>query len=253
MVWDWGLLFIAAFFAGALNAVAGGGSFLTLPALVVAGVPPVAANATGTFSLLPGYIASAWALRQEIKELKGPSLALLMGVSVVGGSLGAALLLWTPERVFDGLIPWLLLAATALFMLAPYLVSAKKSGNASTTATALVVLAVAIYGGYFNGGLGILLLAAFGMVGISNLHIANGLKNVVSALLTAIAVIIYIAGGLIYWPQALWMMIAATLGGYFGARASRHVPTHYLRWGIVVIGLLMTLYFFMRQIGRAHV
>ncbi|HCP78974.1 MAG TPA: hypothetical protein DIU11_14975, partial [Pusillimonas sp.] len=123
MIWEWGLLFVAAFFAGALNSVAGGGSFLTLPALVLAGVPPVAANATGTLALLPGYLAGAWALRHEVKSVRHVSIKLLAIASVVGGVIGALLLLWTPSAVFDVLIPWLLLAATALFMLAPRLVS----------------------------------------------------------------------------------------------------------------------------------
>ncbi|MAO50587.1 MAG: hypothetical protein CML16_06885 [Pusillimonas sp.] len=247
MIWEWGLLFVAAFFAGALNSVAGGGSFLTLPALVLAGVPPVAANATGTLALLPGYLAGAWALRHEVKSVRHVSIKLLAIASVVGGVIGALLLLWTPSAVFDVLIPWLLLAATALFMLAPRLVSKRRAGPVGPAATSLAILAVAVYGGYFNGGLGILLLAVFGVLGVGSLHVANCLKNVVSALLTAIAVIIYIVGGLIYWPQALWMMVAGTLGGYAGARASRLVPVLYLRWGIIVIGLLMTAFFFMRD------
>lgn len=246
MIWEWSLLFIAAFFAGSLNAVAGGGSFLTLPVLVLANVPPIAANATGTLALLPGYIASAWALRKEIKNLKNVSLSVLIITSLIGGVIGAGLLLWTPASVFDALIPWLLLAASLLFILSPRLRYKNKSAIVRPQLAALAVLAVAIYGGYFNGGLGILLLAVFSVLNVGDLHVANGLKNLISALLTAIAVIVYIAGGLIYWPQALWMMVAATLGGYIGARASRHIPILYLRWSIITIGLLMTLFFFIR-------
>lgn len=246
MIWEWSLLFIAAFFAGSLNAVAGGGSFLTLPVLVLANVPPIAANATGTLALLPGYIASAWALRKEIKNLKNVSLSVLIITSLIGGVIGAGLLLWTPATVFDALIPWLLLAASLLFILSPRLRYKNKSAIVRPQLAALAVLAVAIYGGYFNGGLGILLLAVFSVLNVGDLHVANGLKNLISALLTVIAVIVYIAGGLIYWPQALWMMVAATLGGYIGARASRHIPILYLRWSIITIGLLMTLFFFIR-------
>lgn len=240
------ILFAAAFAAGALNAVAGGGSFLTLPALVFVGVPPIAANATGTMALLPGYLASAWALRRDIASLKGMSIGLLVGVSLLGGTIGALLLLTTPASVFDVLIPWLLLAATVVFALGPRLMPAGTARLAPAWAMAVVILAVAIYGGYFNGGLGILLLAAFGMLGVGSLHAANGLKNLVSALLTAIAVVVYVGGGLIYWPQALWMMVAATLGGYVGARASRRLPARHLRWGIVATGCLMSLAFFAR-------
>lgn len=246
MLTDASILFVAAFLAGALNAVAGGGSFLTLPALVFAGVPPLAANATGTLALLPGYLSGAWALRDDMEKLRGFSLPILSIASLIGGTLGALLLLWTPAPVFDIVIPWLLLAATLLFALAPGFITAQSTSRASKRLVIAVVLAVAIYGGYFNGGLGILLLAAFGALGVGNINAANGLKNLVSALLTAIAVLVYIAGGLIYWPEAVWMMVGATSGGYAGARASRRVPVKYLRWCIVAAGAVMSLVFFVR-------
>lgn len=244
MIVDAILLFVAAFAAGALNAVAGGGSFLTLPALVVVGLPGVAANATGTLALLPGYLSGAWALRHEIKPMQGLGIRSLIGISLVGGALGAILLLWTSNEMFGRIVPWLLLVATLLFALGPRLTRMAGAAAVPPMAVLMVIFAVTIYGGYFNGGLGILLLAAFGLLGQSNLHAANGLKNLISALLTAIASVLYISGGLIHWPQAIWMMVAATLGGYAGARLSRHVPVRYLRWGIVVVGLAMTAAFF---------
>ena len=225
------LLLTAAFVAGALNAVAGGGSFLTLPALVFTGVPPVAANATGTVALLPGYIAGAWGFREDTAPPPGLSMRLLVGLSLIGGAAGAALLLLTPDATFRRVVPWLLLAG----------------GQPSTAKATAGVLAVAAYGGYFNGGLGILLLALFGLLGQTNLNAMNGLKNWVSALLTAIAVAIYSAGGLVLWPQALLMMVAATLGGYGGARVARRIPAPMLRWGIVATGLVMAGLFFWRQ------
>lgn len=241
---DASLMFVAAFFAGALNAVAGGGSFLTLPALVVVGLPAVAANATGTFALLPGYLSGALALRHEIRPMPGLSLRALIGMSLLGGALGAMLLLWTSDEVFRHIVPWLLLVATLLFALGPKLTRQAGASHASPMLVLSAIFVVTVYGGYFNGGLGILLLAAFGLLGQSNLHAANGLKNLISALLTAIASLLYIAGGLVYWPQALWMMLAATLGGYVGARLSRHVPVRYLRWGIVAVGMAMSAAFF---------
>ena len=246
-MFDTTLLLVAAFVAGALNSVAGGGSFLTLPALVFVGVPPVVANATGTVALLPGYIAGAWGFREDTEPPPGLSMLRLVVLSLVGGAAGAALLLVTSNDVFAVVIPWLLLAATLLFALGPKLREWTAGGAPSTAKATVGVLLVAAYGGYFNGGLGILLLALFGLLGQTKLNAMNGLKNWVSALLTAIAVVIYAAGGLVLWPQALLMMVAATAGGYAGARVARRIPAPWLRGGIVLTGLLMTAVFFYRQ------
>ena len=241
------LLLTAAFVAGALNAVAGGGSFLTLPALVITGVPPVVANATGTVALMPGYLAGAWGFREDTAPPPGLSMRLLVALSLAGGAAGAALLLVTPEATFRRVVPWLLLAATALFAFGPWLRQRLAGGAPSRFKAVAGLLAVAVYGGYFNGGLGILLLALFGLLGQTNLHAMNGLKNGVSALLTAIAVAIYAAGGVVQWPQALMMMLAATAGGYGGARVARRIPAQWLRGGIVATGLVMAGLFFWRQ------
>lgn len=245
------LLLIAAFTAGALNAVAGGGSFLTLPALVFTGVPPVIANATGTVALLPGYMAGAWGFKDDMAPPPGLSMTQVVVLSLIGGSAGAALLLFTPDATFRKVVPWLLLAATAMFAFGPQLrawASGKNAEHAapSVTKAAIGMLIVAIYGGYFNGGLGILLLALFGLLGQTQLNAMNGMKNLVSALLTAIAVVIYAVGGIVQWQQALIMMVAATLGGYLGARVARKIPAHILRWGIVATGLVMAGLFFMK-------
>lgn len=250
-MWDIALLMAAAFVAGALNAVAGGGSFLTLPALVFTGVPPVAANATGTVALLPGYMAGAWGFRQDMEPPPGLGMRGVIVLSLIGGSLGAALLLVTPDHLFRKVVPWLLLAATAMFAFGPQLrawASGKNADHAATSAAkaAAGMLIVAIYGGYFNGGLGILLLALFGLLGQTSLNAMNGMKNLVSALLTAIAVVIYAVGGIVEWKLALLMMVAATLGGYLGARTARRIAPHVLRWGIVVTGLVMAGLFFAR-------
>ncbi len=241
------LLLTAAFVAGALNAVAGGGSFLTLPALVFTGMPPVVANATGTVALLPGYLAGAWGFREDTAPPPGLSMRLLVALSLAGGAAGAALLLVTPEATFRRVVPWLLLAATALFAFGRWLRQRLAGGVPSTPKAVAGVLAVAAYGGYFNGGLGILLLALFGLLGQTNLHAMNGLKNWVSALLTAMAVAIYAAGGVVLWPQALVMMLAATAGGYGGARVARRIPAQWLRGGIVATGLVMAALFFWRR------
>ena len=236
------LLLLAAFVAGALNAVAGGGSFLTLPALVFTGVPPVA--------LLPGYAAGAWGFREDMQAPPGLTMRQSIGLSLLGGGLGAGLLLVTSNAVFQKIVPWLLLVATALFAFGPQLrawAAGQQQGQApSATKAALGMLVVAVYGGYFNGGLGILCLALFGLLGQTQLHAMNGMKNLVSALLTAIAVGVYAAGGIVQWPQAVLMMVAATAGGYGGARLARKLPAPLLRWGIVATGLVMTLLFFLK-------
>ncbi|HQQ70752.1 MAG TPA: sulfite exporter TauE/SafE family protein [Alicycliphilus sp.] len=248
-MFDTALLLAAAFVAGALNAVAGGGSFLTLPALVFTGVPPVVANATGTVALLPGYVAGAWGFREDMAPPPGLSRRAVVLLSLAGGSAGAALLLVTPDATFRRVVPWLLLAATALFAFGPQLRQWAGSGQhgASAAKAGWGLLAVAGYGGYFNGGLGILLLALFGLLGQTQLNAMNGMKNLVSALLTAISVLIYAAGGIVQWQQALVMMVAATLGGYGGARVARKLPAPVLRWGIVATGLVMAGLFFWKQ------
>ncbi len=241
------VLLTAAFVAGALNAVAGGGSFLTLPALVFVGVPPVVANATGTVALLPGYAAGAWGFREDTQAPPGLSMVRLVVLSLIGGALGAGLLLVTSNDTFSIVVPWLLLVATVLFALGPKLREWTAGGKPSTAKATAGVLVVAAYGGYFNGGLGILLLALFGLLGQTQLNAMNGLKNLVSALLTAIAVAVYAAGGVVDWRYALLMMVAATAGGYIGARVARRIPALWLRWGIVATGLVMTGIFFWRQ------
>ena len=231
------LLAGAAFLAGGLNALAGGGSFLTLPAAIRAGVPPVAANATGTAALLPGYLSAAWASRRDLLAPAGLGLPSLLGLALLGGSAGAALLLLTPDRLFAGIAPLLLLAATLLFALQPHLQRAPAA--AAPAVAAAVILAVCVYGGYFNGGLGILLLAALSLLGLRELHRANALKNLVSGVLTAIAVVLYAAGEALHWGPALWMMLFATAGGYAGAHWARRIPPARLRAFIVLTGLVM--------------
>jgi uncharacterized membrane protein YfcA len=241
------LLLTAAFLAGALNAVAGGGSFLTFPALVFAGLPPVAANATGTVALLPGYVSAALGFREDIRALPGLSLAGLVSISLLGGATGAGLLLLTPNDTFAAIVPWLLLVATAAFAFGPtFLALRRHRAAAGLLVTTGSVLAVAVYGGYFNGGLGIMLLALFGLLGMADLNAANGLKNLVSAILTTIAVAVYAWGGAVFWGEALVMMLSATADGYLGARGARRMPACYLRYGIIAIGLVMAAIFFGR-------
>jgi len=241
------LLLAAAFLAGAMNAVAGGGSFLTLPALIYAGVPPVAANATGTVALLPGYASGVYGYRHDLEPVGGVGLVTLSVVSLTGGLIGAALLLVTPDSVFRSIVPWLLLVATALFAFGGMLAARLRAvGLHGTGAMLATLFAVSVYGGYFNGGLGILLLAQLSLFGMTNLNAMNVLKNLFSAVLTAIAVAAYAVGGAVEWSYAALMTLAAVAGGYVGARVGRKIPSRILRAGIIAVGLAMSVLFFLK-------
>lgn len=241
------LLLTAFFLAGALNAAAGGGTFLTLPALIVAGLPAVAANATGTVALLPGYVTSTYAFRKDLGTPNGVPMWAAVAVSLLGGAAGAVLLVTTPGSTFRVMIPWLMLLGTAAFAAGPHLVTATgRARTARPLMSLLWIFLVCVYGGYFNGGLGIILLALLGLLGMSNLNSANGLKNLISAVLTAIAVVVYALGGKVSWPAAIVMMIASAIGGYVGGIAIRHVKEKYFRYGVIAVGLIMTVLFFIK-------
>ena len=247
----WALLGSAAFGAGVLNAIAGGGSFLTFPALVFAGVPPIAANATSALAVSPGYLGGVLGFRTELGALPAALLRREVLISAVGGVCGAVLLLVTPPTLFSGLVPWLLLFATVLFAAGPAI--ARRASSAAHGASSLAkwrepgLLLAAIYGGYFNGGLGILLMALYSATGESRIHTANALKNLNSLVLSWLSVAAFVLAGVIAWREGVLMMLAATAGGFFGARWSKRLPTQWVRMGVIVTGLVMTLVFFARN------
>jgi len=241
----WLLTGAAAFAAGVLNAIAGGGSFLTFPALVFAGVPPLAANATSAMAVSPGYLGSTLGFRAELQALPKTSLQREVAVAAVGGLIGAGLLLITPERVFSGLVPWLLLVATLLFAAGPWLAK-RRTGQDQARWRLPGLLGVAIYGGYFNGGLGILLMALYTLTGESRLNTVNALKNLNSLVLSLLSVLAFAVAGAIVWPQALWMMALATLGGWLGAKLAKRLPVQWVRWLVIATGLVMSVVFFTR-------
>ncbi|WP_137892369.1 sulfite exporter TauE/SafE family protein [Ramlibacter sp. 2FC] len=241
------LLGVAAFGAGVLNAIAGGGSFLTFPALVFTGVPAIAANATSALAVSPGYLGSTLGFRPELRALPDALLRRELLLSALGGLAGALLLLVTPARLFAGLVPWLLLFATALFALGPLLTrSAGQDGQAWQTWRQPGLLATAVYGGYFNGGLGILLMALYTLTGESRLNTVNALKNLNSLVLSLLSVAAFAWAGAIVWPQALLMMAAATAGGLAGARLARRLPVTWVRAIVIATGLVMSALFFQR-------
>jgi uncharacterized membrane protein YfcA len=241
----WAGLGLAALGAGVLNAIAGGGSFLTFPALVWAGIPPVTANATSAMAVSPGYLGSTFGFRQELADLPRHKLLQDMLIAATGGLFGALLLLVTPAKVFSSLVPWLLLLATALFAMGPRLGRVTSSHTRSRWHHAGLTL-VAVYGGYFNGGLGILLMALYTLTGETRLSTVNALKNVTSLVLSLLSVAAFAWAGAIAWPQAAWMMLAATLGGLLGARLARRLPAQAVRMMVICTGLVMSTVFFVR-------
>lgn len=246
------LLSLAALGAGVLNAIAGGGSFLTFPALVLTGVPPIAANATSAVAVSPGYLGSALGFRAELAALPRALLWREGLICGAGGVAGALLLLVTPAKVFSALVPWLLLFATLVFAFGPKLLSAWRgrspAAEPSPTAWARSVglLVVAVYGGYFNGGLGILLMALYTLAGESRIHTANALKNLNSLLLSLLSVAAFAWAGAVHWPQALLMAAAATAGGFGGARIARRLPAVWVRGIVIGTGVVMSVLFFLR-------
>lgn len=263
------ILIAAAFGAGVMNSIAGGGTFLTLPTLIFTGVPAKIANATSTVALWPGSIASTLGYLPEIKAQRGRRALFL--ISAIGGLLGALLLLATGESTFRLLIPWLLLVATVLFGTGPMITKRLRRQAHThhdvgrlTAATAISQFAIAVYGGYFGAGIGILMLAALALSGMDDLHAMNGLKNGLATAINGIAVVTFIAMDLLplgkifpwlknddvlSWPQLLVMMLASIAGGIAGVRLARILPTRVTRAVILTIAIVLTAAFFYKTYG----
>jgi uncharacterized protein len=241
------LLSSAAFFAGVMNAVAGGGSFLTFPALVFTGVPSVVANASSTVALFPGSFASAWAYRDDFTHFENIPFKASLAVSLAGGVTGALLLLFTPQQAFDAIIPWLLAIATLLFAfgpkIAPWLSRRFHFGVKTVLCCQYVV---AIYGGYFGGAVGIIMLALFSLLGIANLRSMNALKTLLGGSMNAIAVVCFVIAGKVWWAQTLVMLLGSVAGGYMGAHYTKRIDQRVIRAVIVLVGVGMTVVFFRR-------
>ncbi len=243
------LFIILATVAGsAVNSIAGGGTLLTFPALVGLGVPAIVANATSTVALVPGSFSSLVGYQNELKGARAWAIRFAVP-SVLGGVAGALLLLITPSERFDAVVPWLVIGATGLFMLQrPVMrwLSARSTTDATPTDPALrpppmsVLLfqfGVAVYGGYFGAGIGILMLAALGFMGFTNIHRMNGLKAWGGMCANVVAAATFAMSDLVDWPIAAAMAVAAIAGGYWGSRLAQRVPQERVRQAIVVIGL----------------
>jgi len=267
------LLFLVAIVGGTLNSVAGGGSFFTFPVLIFTGVPSIQANATSTVALWPGSVASIGAYRRELAGLDRMLVITLVIASLVGGVLGAILLLRTPQSIFNIVLPYLLLIATLLFAFGGKITKALRGrkvqrlkdaqepgsdpgpvpdpGLAAVrfhyVVIALAQFVIAAYGGYFGGGIGILMLATLGIMGMENIHAMNALKTVLASCINGVAVITFVLAQAVYWPQALVMIVGAVIGGYGGAYFARKIEQKWIRIFVIVVGFAMTLFFFVRQ------
>jgi len=240
------LLFIAAVWAGAQNALAGGGSFITLPALILAGLDPRAANIASTVAMFPGQLLTGMAGRQMVSGTKSLSFRTLLIISLIGGALGGLLLLKTSESFFASLVPWLVLFATSMFAWGSFGPKrAQKPKDLGPIGTALAQSAIAVYGGYFGGGIGFLMLAALTMAGLP-VRNAGATKNMLAGVMNASAVAIFIFSAPIAWDKVLIIGVGAMIGGQLGVWMLKRVDEKILRAAIVGIGVLLTIGLFYR-------
>jgi uncharacterized membrane protein YfcA len=267
---DYFWLCLSAFLAGGVNALAGGGTLLTFPTLMgVLGQfgkdAAVLANGTSTTALVPASLGSAWAFRRELYHLRR-FLVWLLPPSIVGAVIGTLLVTRLPPEYFNRLVPWLILTAAVLFTLQPHLTKRKPlvvasdepGGEVCDSDTSIssqrlmgmiaMQLVIAIYGGYFGAGIGILMLTGLGFMGLSNIHQMNGLKAVLGTAINGTSVVIFVAERQIVWPYALAMMATSVVGGYVAAHYSRQVPGKYVRWLVIAVGFCLAVYYFWKQV-----
>lgn len=239
------LLFCAGFLASSLNAAAGGGSFVSFPALISAGVSPLLANTSSTVALLPGSLASVWAYKPDVRPFEQVSMKAMIWLTFIGGGLGALLLLYTPAEDFNRLVPWLLLTGSLAFafgrQLGNWLRTKFRIGPIFVLAMQFLL---GIYGGYFGGAMGIMLLAVWSIFGLSDIQHMNANRTLLVALANTIAVVLFIVAGKVAWLQTCWMLAGTILGGYYGARLTRMIPARYLRLGITIFNFVLTAIFF---------
>jgi len=255
-------LFFAAVLAGIINSVAGGGSFITFPALIFTGMPPILANTTNTAAVWPGTVASTVAYRKAFTPQARKLLPALTITGIAGGILGARILLITPQAVFMRIVPWLLLGATLLFLFSPRITAwirrraNLKSGEAvggSGTPRSLMAgvlfleLLVSMYVGYFGAGVGILFLSLLALMGLEDIHTLNGMKTLLVSIVNGVALGTFILAHKVIWPQALLMLVGALIGGYGGAWVAQKMNPQHVRWLVIAIGFAMSAYFFLHK------
>jgi uncharacterized membrane protein YfcA len=244
------VLALAGFAAGTVNAVAGGGTFITFAALVASGLPTLDANATSAVALTPSNLASVAAYRNEVRAHFREMIPFSI-IGLIGGGVGALLLIWLGDGGFRPMVPWLLLVATLMFAFSGQIRAfvAPFSQGQHTTAKLVaygVMMIVAVYGGFFGAGIGIMMLAALSIIASGDYHKANSTKILVAFLIQTVSAALLIAGGLVHWPQALVTIAASSLGGYYGVSLARIVPEKIIRAAVVAIGAGLTIVFFLK-------
>ncbi len=245
------LLFLSAVGAGLMNSMAGGGTLLTFPSLLAAGMSPVAANATNAVALVPGSLSAGWAYRHDLRGIGRQPIILLMAMSAGGGFVGARLVAIAGDALFRRMVPWLILGATALFIVQgplqrwrdrratiPAAAAARTLEDRKLWGLAGAHFLVSVYGGFFGAGMGILMLAELGFAGLANIHQMNGLKNFGAALINFTAAVAFLAGGHVHLRLAALMAVGAILGGWGGGRLALLIGQRRVRWIVVAIGLL---------------
>ncbi len=243
----------AAFLAGAINSVAGGGTLISFPTLIWLGLPSITANATSTVAIWPGTLGSIWGFRRELRQLE-PKLMLLTIPSVIGGATGATLLRYTPPAVFDHLVPFLILFATILFTAqAPIQRRLNLGHHAIHRSTGWLTLAltfqlfVGLYGGYFGAGIGIMMLSALSILGMSDIHKMNALTSVLGLCINGVAATLFIVNHMVQWHYVLAMAIAAIVGGYGAAGLARRVGRTIVRRFVVAVGFTIAVVLFIKM------
>ncbi len=241
------VLFVASIWAGAQNALAGGGSFITLPSLMLTGMDARAANITSTVALFPAQLVTGFTGRSDSRSPPGLSMRVLFAISLVGGALGALILLWTPPTIFARLVPWLVLFATVLFAWGSFFRKAPAPGEAHLPpwGAGVVQFFISVYGGYFGGGIGLLMMAALTMAGLA-VRNAGAAKNILAGVMNASAVAIFVFSRDVHWLQAVVTAIGASFGGWAGAVMLKTVNEKLLRLAVVAIGIALTIGLFAR-------
>ncbi len=245
------LLFLAGILAGISNAVAGGGTFFTFPIFLISGIPPVVANASNAVAVWPGHALAAVAYRRELRNfphaIKGS-----MAIAIAGGIVGALLLAYLGNRVFSMLIPFLVLFATLLFAFgrgANRWIDGRASNVSIQTPSVLtrgIEFLIAVYGGFFGAGLGIMLMGGLLLLGVHDIHTNNALKNLIGAIVTAVSVVVLAISGLVSWPHTLFAFSGAVLGGFLGVPVARLIPDKWLRRLVITVGIFLSIYYFIK-------